>query len=53
MPKSQTKYKPTVDSHLISKVLMIGISFLQGQQVWNFEFDYCDLFVIWFLGIVI
>jgi len=51
--KSQIKYRPTVDLLLISPILMIGMSFVQDHKVWNFEFGDCDLFVIWFLGIVI
>ena len=38
---------------LISPILMIGMPFLQDRKVWNFEFGYRDLFVIWFLAIVI
>ena len=37
---------------LIDPILMIGMSFVQDHKVWNFEFGYCDLFVIWFLAIV-
>jgi hypothetical protein len=32
---------------------MFGISFLQDRTVWTFDVSHCDLFVIWFLGIVI
>jgi len=32
---------------------MNGMPFLQDDKVWDFEFGYCDLFVIWFLVIVI
>jgi len=38
---------------LISQLLMRGISVHQNNKVWNLEFGYCDLFVIWFLAIVI
>ena len=32
---------------------MIGMPYLQDHAVWNFEFGYCYLFVIWILTIVI
>jgi len=41
----------TVMVFLVSPISMIGMSFLQNRKVWNF--CYCDLFVIWFLVIVI
>ena len=31
---------------------MIELPFFQDHKDWNFEIGYCDLFVIWFLGIV-
>jgi len=31
---------------------MIGMFFVPDHQVWDFEFDYYDLFVIWCLDIV-
>ncbi len=31
----------------------IGMFLLHNHKVWNFEFGYCDLFVIWVLAIVI
>jgi hypothetical protein len=34
-------------------MVMIAMSFLQNDEVWNFEFGYCDLVVICFLVIVI
>jgi hypothetical protein len=30
---------------------MIGMFLLQDRKVWNFDFGYFDLFVIWFLAI--
>jgi hypothetical protein len=36
---------------LITLILIIGMSFVQ-DLFWNFEFGYCDLFVIWILVIV-
>jgi len=32
---------------------MVGMALPQDLKVWSFEFGYCDLFVIWFLIIVI
>jgi hypothetical protein len=29
----------------------IGMFLLQDRKVWNFDFGYFDLFVIWFLAI--
>jgi hypothetical protein len=34
-------------------MLIIGMSFLQDHKVWKLGFGYCDLFVIWFLAIII